>query len=670
MRHDRAFQRTGAVDRIEAAFHEQAQRVVAHVEANLVVGQPRFERTNVNPRNLADLGLAKRMEDHHVVDAIDELRSEVLRHDTHHSLFHHLVLIGPREGLNEVGSQVRCHHEDGIPEVDSPTVAVCQTPIIEHLQEHVEYVRMGLLNLVEQHDGVWAAPHSFGQIATFLVADITGRCANQPRHRVFLHELRHVDSHEGVLGVEHETGQCLAKFGLADAGWPEKHEGAVRAIRVADTRPRAAHGIGDGGDRLLLPNDLLVQLRFQDEQLLFLALHHFGDRNPRPPGHNLGNLFVRDTVTQQTHVVRVSGVGGFQLLLERREFAVLNLRQARQISGPSLCLHLLAQHIDRFLDVLRALQCRLLCGPDLVQVGKLAFALFDRLFERGQTRARGIVVLVPECLAFDLELNQAAFETVHFLGFGVHLHADQTRGFVHEVDGLVRQLTIGDVALRESCRSDDGRVSDVHAVMNLVAFLQPAEDGDGVLDTRLFDQHLLETALEGRVFLQVLTILIQRRCADAMQLAPGERGFQHVAGVHRPFCFARSHHGVDFIDEEDDVALFLGEFGQHGFQPFLELTPELRTRNERTHVKRENALVAQSFRNFTVDDPLGEAVDDRGLANSGLTNQHRIVLRPALQDLNRAPDLIVAADDRVELLLLCTLRQIDRVLGERAALFF
>ena len=49
------------------------------------------------------------------------------------------------------------------------------------------------------------------------------------------------------------------------------------------------------------------------------------------------------------------------------------------------------------------------------------------------------------------------------------------------------------------------------------------------------------------------------------------------------------------------------------------------------------------------DDPLGEALGDRGLADARLADEDRVVLRPPAQDLDDPPDLLVPADDRVEL---------------------
>ena len=64
-------------------------------------------------------------------------------------------------------------------------------------------------------------------------------------------------------------------------------------------------------------------------------------------------------------------------------------------------------------------------------------------------------------------------------------------------------------------------------------------------------------------------------------------------------------------------------------------------------------------------DPLGEPLDDGGLADAGLADQHRVVLGTPRQHLHDAADLGVAADDRVEPALLGGLGEVDGVLLER-----
>ena len=237
-----------------------------------------------------------------------------------------------------------------------------------------------------------------------------------------------------------------------------------------------------------------------------------------------------------------------------------------------------------------------------------------------------------------------------------------------EIDGLVGQLAVADVAMRERRGGDDRGIRDLDLVVNLVAFLEAAQDRDRVLDGRLVDEHLLEPALERRVLLDVLAVLVERRGADAMQLAARERRLQHVAGVHRAFGLAGADHRVQLVDEQNDLAFLFREIVQHGLQPLLELAAKLRARDQRAHVERQHALRLQALGHLAVDDALRETFDDRRLADAGLADQHGIVLRAPLQHLDRAADLVVAADDGIELLLLGARREIDRVLLERLAL--
>jgi hypothetical protein len=71
-----------------------------------------------------------------------------------------------------------------------------------------------------------------------------------------------------------------------------------------------------------------------------------------------------------------------------------------------------------------------------------------------------------------------AVEPVHCFRLGIDLHLDPRRRLVDQVDRLVRQEPIGDVAMRELRGGDDRRIGDLDAVVNLVAFLQTAQDRD------------------------------------------------------------------------------------------------------------------------------------------------------------------------------------------------
>ena len=81
-----------------------------------------------------------------------------------------------------------------------------------------------------------------------------------------------------------------------------------------------------------------------------------------------------------------------------------------------------------------------------------------------------------------------------------------------------------------------------------------------------------------------------------------------------------------------------------------------------------DALVLEAFGHVTRCDPLREPLGDGGLADAGLADEHRVVLGPARQHLDDAADLVVAADDRVELAPPRRLGEVAPVLLERLVL--
>ena len=104
---------------------------------------------------------------------------------------------------------------------------------------------------------------------------------------------------------------------------------------------------------------------------------------------------------------------------------------------------------------------------------------------------------------------------------------------------------------------------------------------------------------------------------------------------------------------------------QHGLEPLLELAAIFGAGDQRAHVERQQLLVLQALRHVAVDDALGEALDDGGLADARLADQHRVVLGAARQHLDGAADFLVAADHRVELAVARRLGQVAGVFLER-----
>ncbi len=195
------------------------------------------------------------------------------------------------------------------------------------------------------------APHGFGQLAALFEADVSRRSAEQTRDGVLLLVLRHVDANHRALVVEQILGQRARQLGLADAGRAEEDERADRAIRIGEARTRAQHRFGDGVDGFVLPDHALVQLLFEVQQLLLLALEQLGDGNAGPARDHARDVVLVDLFLGQARavVVREALFLRAQLLLQLRERAVAQLGDLIEIV---LALRLFDLHF-RLLDLSR-----------------------------------------------------------------------------------------------------------------------------------------------------------------------------------------------------------------------------------------------------------------------------------------------------------------------------
>ena len=206
--------------------------------------------------------------------------------------------------------------------------------------------------------------------------------------------------------------------------------------------------------------------------------------------------------------------------------------------------------------------------------------------------------------------------------------------------------------------------------MHLIAFLQPAQDGDGVLDAGLIDHDRLEPAFERGVLLDVFAILVEGGGADGAELTPGELGLEQVARVHRTLGGSRAHDGVELVDEEDDLAFAAGDLLEEGLEAFLEVAAEFCPGDHRADVHGDDALVLEGLGDVSADDATGQAFDDRRFTDAGLADEDGIVLRTAREDLHHAADLFVTTDDRVDLAFAGKLGEVAPVFLKRLVFAF
>ena len=161
----------------------------------------------------------------------------------------------------------------------------------------------------------------------------------------------------------------------------------------------------------------------------------------------------------------------------------------------------------------------------------------------------------------------------------------------------------------------------------------------------------------------MLAVLVERRGADRLQLTAGEHRLEDRRRVDRAFGRTGADERVQLVDEQDDVAAG-ADLLQHLLQALFEVAAVARARDQRAEVERVELLGVQRLGHGALDDALREPLDDGGLADAGLTDQHRVVLGAPAEHLHHALDLALAPDDRVELLLARELGEVATELVE------
>ena len=175
----------------------------------------------------------------------------------------------------------------------------------------------------------------------------------------------------------------------------------------------------------------------------------------------------------------------------------------------------------------------------------------------------------------------------------------------------------------------------------------------------------LESALECGVFFDVLAVLVERRCADAVQFTACQHRLEHVGCVHRAVSLARADDGVHFVDEQNDLAV-------RGFDLFS--TAFSRSSNSPRYLAPAISAPISSDRRRLVLEPSGTSPRTMRCARPstmavlptpGSPISTGLFLVRRREHLDDAADLFVSTDDRIDLALGSELGEVARVALER-----
>mmetsp|Transcript_14542 Transcript_14542/g.36567 ORF Transcript_14542/g.36567 Transcript_14542/m.36567 type:complete len:459 (+) Transcript_14542:663-2039(+) len=426
--------------------------------------------------NLPNIRTRERAEDDHLVQAVEELRSEEALHLLVHQLLH-LVVVGvnivrcgleaeaaatTRALLHRAAAQVGSHNDQRVGEGDRAAFCVGESAVVQNLQHHVEDVGVCLFHLVKENEGVGPPSHGLRQCAAIAVADIAGRGTDELRDGVLLHVLGHVQANHGILFAEVGSGQRLAEFGFADARGPAEDEGGDGAIRALESGAGPADGLRDRNHGLLLADDPLVQRVLERDEARRLVGRDLLHRNTGPSGDHLGDVVLRDDRPRQCLLDLLSsqGLRGRHLLALSRHPRRGGSRLRRSIPHDLLDL-----------------------DGELVLLGL-------------QLLGQHVILQLHSGLLLLLDLPQLSANLLGRLGNLRQLPELHPRAcLVHDVDSLVRQEAVLDVLRGQLDATLEGLVREDQPVMGLVLAGETLEDLNGLLHCGFWNLDWLKAPL-------------------------------------------------------------------------------------------------------------------------------------------------------------------------------
>ena len=196
------------------------------------------------------------------------------------------------------------------------------------------------------------------------------------------------------------------------------------------------------------------------KQFFLFAFHQFRHGNARAFCHDFGDFFFGYFIVQNRAAVAVRAVrrgfllAFFQLLFQFGQFAVLKFGSFLQIVLALRFFQLRRAFFDFFAQRLHRGNIAFFRFPTGGQRCVFFFHFRKFVFDFFQMFLRSGIGFFGKGVLFDFQLHRLSRKRVHFFGARFHLRADGGAGFVHEVERLIGQESVGDISVGKSRRGD------------------------------------------------------------------------------------------------------------------------------------------------------------------------------------------------------------------------
>src|SRR5205823_4460496 len=150
-------------------------------------------------------------------------------------------------------------------------------------------------------------------------------------------------------------------------------------------------------------------------------------------------------------------------------------------------------------------------------------------------------------------------------------------------------------------------------------------------------------------FLEIFLVLRPCGRGDGAQLAARQRRFEQIRGVTLTRLPTGTDHGMGFVNKEDDRSRGSLDFMDQAFQAVFKLALYSGACLKKRQIQSPDGDILQNRWNVALTDAKCKSLDNRGLADTGFSNQYGIVLPPARQYIDNLTDFEVAPQNGIDL---------------------
>ncbi len=169
-----------------------------------------------------------------------------------------------------------------------------------------------------------------------------------------------------------------------------------------------------------------------------------------------------------------------------------------------------------------------------------------------------------------------------------------------------------------------------------------------LLQRGLVHSNRLEAPLQGSVLLNILAVLLEGSGPNHLNLPPGEGGFQDVGSVHAALRVPGAHQVVNLVNKENHVPV-CPDLLHQALDSALELAPELGASHQGCQIQQLDLLLLEPDRHIPLGNAQGKPLCHSGFAHAGLADQAGVVLGSAGENLHHPLNLLLPANDAVQL---------------------